>query len=275
MTIKIIATDMDGTLLDPRGQLDLPRLEKILDQLDQRDIRFVIATGNEIHRMRELLGHLAERVVLVVANGARIFENNKLIQAQTWDDAMVGKALVHFKGRECRDQFVVTGMKGGFVKKGTVFTDLEKFMTPEMIEKFYQRMNFVEEFQSDLFGGVLKMSMVVGKERSSSVLQEINDLFDGHVRAVSSGYGCIDILQAGVHKAWGLEKLLKRWNLQSEQIMAFGDSENDVEMLELAGIAYAMENADDEAKAVATDLAPANSQGGVYQVLENWLEKEG
>jgi len=274
MTIKIIATDMDGTLLDPRGQLDLPRLEKILDQLDQRDIRFVIATGNEIHRMRELLGHLAERVVLVVANGARIFENNKLIQAQTWDDAMVDKALAHFKERECRDQFVVTSMNGGFVKKGTVFTELDKFMTPEMIERLYQRMNFVEDLQADLFGGVLKMSMVVGEERSSSVLQEINDLFDGHVRAVSSGYGCIDILQAGVHKAWGLEKLLKRWNLQSEQIMAFGDSENDVEMLELAGIAYAMENADDEAKAVATDLAPANSQGGVYQVLENWLEKE-
>jgi cof-like hydrolase len=275
MTIKLIATDMDGTLLDQRGQLDLPRLEKILDQLDQRDIRFVIATGNEVHRMRQLLEHLASRVVLVVANGARIFENNRLIQAQTWDDAMVDKALFHFKGRECRDQFVVTGMKGGFVKKGTVFTDLEKFMTPEMIEKFYQRMNFVEDLQAALFGGVLKMSMVVGKERSSSVLQEINDLFNGRVRAVSSGYGCIDILQAGVHKAWGLEELLKRWNLKSEQIMAFGDSENDVEMLELAGIAYAMENADDNVKVVATALAPANSKAGVYQVLENWLEKEG
>ena len=46
MMIKVIATDMDGTLLDARGQLDLPRLEKILDQLDQRGIRFVIATGN-------------------------------------------------------------------------------------------------------------------------------------------------------------------------------------------------------------------------------------
>ena len=275
MTIKLIATDMDGTLLDPRGQLDLPRLEKILDQLDQRDIRFVLATGNEVHRMRQLLKHLASRVVLVVANGARIFENNKLIQAQIWDNAMVDKALVHFKGRECRDQFVVTGMKGGFVKKGTVFTDLEKFMTPEMIEKFYQRMNFVEDLQADLFGGVLKMSMVVGEERSSSVLQEINDLFNGHIRAVSSGYGCIDILQTGIHKAWGLEELLKRWNLKSEQIMAFGDSENDVEMLELAGIGYAMENAADEVKAVATALAPANSQAGVYQVLENWLEKEG
>lgn len=245
--IKVIATDMDGTLLDARGQLDLPRLEKILDQLDQRGIRFVIATGNEIHRMRQLLSPLVDRVVLVVANGARIFENNELIQAKTWDDAIVNKALAHFKGRACQDQFVVTGMKGDFVKEGTIFTDLESFMTPEMIEKFYQRMQFVDELTSDLF--------------------------DGRVRAVSSGYGCIDILQAGIHKAWGLEELLKRWDLKSQEIMAFGDSENDVEMLEMAGIAYAMENADEKAKAVATALAPANSQGGVYQVLENWLEK--
>ena len=273
MDIKVIATDMDGTLLDPKGQLDLPRLEKILDKLDQCDIRFVIATGNEVHRMRQLLGHLADRVVLVVANGARIFENNELIQAQTWDDAMVDKALAHFKGRECQDQFVVTAMNGGFVKKGTVFTELDKFMTPEMIEKLYQRMNFVDEFDSSLFGGVLKMSMVVGEERLDSVLQEINDLFDGHVRAVSSGYGCIDILQDGIHKAWGLVELLKRWNLKPEQIMAFGDSENDIEMLELAGISYAMENAEESVKRVATKVAPANSQAGVYKVLENWLER--
>ena len=273
MDIRVIATDMDGTLLDPKGQLDLPRLEKILDKLDQRGIRFVIATGNEVHRMRQLLGHLAERVVLVVANGARIFENNELIQAQTWDDAMVDKALGHFKGRECQDQFVVTAMNGGFVKEGTVFTELDKFMTPEMIEKLYQRMNFVDEFDSNLFGGVLKMSMVVGEERLDSVLQEINDLFDGHVRAVSSGYGCIDILQDGIHKAWGLVELLKRWNLKPEQIMAFGDSENDIEMLELAGISYAMENAEEAVKRVATKVAPANSQAGVYKVLENWLER--
>ena len=273
MDIRVIATDMDGTLLDPKGQLDLPRLEKILDKLDQCDIRFVIATGNEVHRMRQLLGHLAERVVLVVANGARIFENNELIQAQTWDDAMVDRALGHFKGRECQDQFVVTAMNGGFVKEGTVFTELDKFMTPEMIEKLYQRTNFVDEFDSKLFGGVLKMSMVVGEERSESVLQEINDLFDGHVRAVSSGYGCIDILQDGIHKAWGLEELLKRWNLKPEQIMAFGDSENDIEMLELAGISYAMENAEEAVKRVATKVAPANSQAGVYKVLENWLER--
>lgn len=273
MTIKLIATDMDGTILDSQGLLDLPRLEKILDRLEEKGIRFVIATGNEIHRVRQLLGHLADRVVLIVANGAKIFENNQLIQVETWDDELVEKALTFFKGQECQNQFVITSRNGGFVKEGTIFTQLDKFMTPEMIELFYQRMNFVEELHPELFGGVLKMSLVVGEDRTEQVQEDFNQVFNGHVQAVSSGYGCLDIIQDGIHKAWALQELLKRWDIKPEEIMAFGDSENDVEMLELAGIAYAMENADEKAKAVATDIAPANSQGGVYQVLEAWLDK--
>jgi len=273
MTIKLIATDMDGTILDSQGLLDLPRLEKILDRLEEKGIRFVIATGNEIHRVRQLLGHLTDRVVLIVANGAKIFENNQLIQVETWDDELVEKALTFFKGQECQNQFVITSMNGGFVKDGTIFTQLDKFMTPEMIELFYQRMNFVEELHPELFGGVLKMSLVVGEDRTEQVQEDFNQVFNGYVQAVSSGYGCLDIIQDGIHKAWALQELLKRWDIKPEEIMAFGDSENDVEMLELAGIAYAMENADEKAKAIATDIAPANSQGGVYQVLEAWLDK--
>ena len=273
MTIKLIATDMDGTILDSQGLLDLPRLEKILDRLEEKGIRFVIATGNEIHRVRQLLGHLTDRVVLIVANGAKIFENNQLIQVETWDNELVEKALTFFKGQECQNQFVITSMNGGFVKEGTIFTQLDKFMTPEMIELFYQRMNFVEELHPELFGGVLKMSLVVGEDRMDQVQEDFNQVFNGYVQAVSSGYGCLDIIQDGIHKAWALQELLKRWNIKSDEIMAFGDSENDVEMLELAGIAYAMENADEKAKAVATDIAPANSQGGVYQILEAWLDK--
>ena len=85
MTVKMIATDMDGTLLDGQGQLDLPRLATILDELEKRDIRFVVATGNEIPRMRLLLGDLVERMTLVVANGARIFEKNRLSMSSFWE----------------------------------------------------------------------------------------------------------------------------------------------------------------------------------------------
>ena len=116
------------------------------------------------------------------------------------------------------------------------------------------------------------MSMVVGEERLSSVLKEINDPLMAvfvlyRVAMVALISSKLEFIKHGLWKNYS------RLGLEPQQIMAFGDSENDVEMLEMAGIAYAMENADDKAKAVATALAPANSQGGVYQVLENWLEK--
>ena len=70
MTIKLINRHGWNLLLDPRGQLDLPLLGKDFRSAGSKGYPFVIATGNEVHRMRQLLEHLASRVVLVVANGA-------------------------------------------------------------------------------------------------------------------------------------------------------------------------------------------------------------
>ncbi len=74
---------------------------------------------------------------------------------------------VGMSGSVCRNRYE------WLCKEGTVFTEPDKFMTPETLRSSYQRMNFVNEFDSNLFGGVLKMSMVVGEERSDSALQEI------------------------------------------------------------------------------------------------------
>ena len=68
--LQMIATDMDGTLMDEQGEVDHERLSRILDQLDQRGIPFVIATGNGYSRMAHVLGDLKDRVTLVLANGA-------------------------------------------------------------------------------------------------------------------------------------------------------------------------------------------------------------
>ncbi|KXT74630.1 Hydrolase in cluster with beta-lactamase (HAD superfamily) [Streptococcus sp. DD10] len=269
--IKLIATDMDGTLLDGTGQLDLPRLERILDELDKRGIHFVIATGNEINRMRLLLGPLIERVALVVANGARLFKGNQLIAYKCWEDDLVKQGLSFFRGRETTDQLVVSTLNGGFVKEGTQFSSIDQFMTPEQAQAFYKRLNFVEEFHPDLFDGVLKMSLVVGLERLDRITSEVERHFAGRITAVSSGYGSMDLLQSGVHKAWGLQQLMEEWGVTADQVMAFGDSANDKELLELAGYAYAMENAEESLKKLANYQAPPNHQGGVYQVLEEYL----
>lgn len=273
MPIKMIATDMDGTLLDPRGELDLPRLTAVLDQLEERDIKFVIATGNEIQRMRLLLGDLTERMTLIVANGARIFEKNEMLLGTFWQPDLIADTLAYFQGQERKVHLVVTSTKGGFVQDGTAFPMIGKIMTEEMAAHFYKRMNFVPNLQDHPFEEVLKMSVMVDEAQAEEITRQINTAFAGRLSAVTSGYGAIDIIQEGLHKAWGLRQLMDRWQIKSKEIMAFGDSENDLEMLELADFSYAMENGDEKIKRIASRLAPANSEAGVLQVIEQYLEK--
>lgn len=273
MTIKMIVTDMDGTLLDEKGEFDRDRLKNILDELDKREIRFVVATGNEIHRMRLLFGDLLERVTLIAANGARIFDKNEILLGTCWSQDLVAQVLSYFEGRERDVHLVVTAENGAFVKMGTIFPMIEKVMTAEMAQEFYRKINFVEALRPDDFPQVLKMSMMVNEQVAVQATRQLNQDFEGTLNAVTSGYGAIDILQKGIHKAWGLKQLMQKWKIQEQDIMAFGDSENDIEMLQLAGISYAMENADPRVKTVANHLAPANTEAGVLTVLENYLRK--
>ena len=273
MTIKMIATDMDGTLLDARGELDLPRLTAVLDQLEERDIKFVVATGNEIQRMRLLLGDLTDRMTLIVANGARIFEKNEMMLGTFWQTDLIAETLDYFHGRERDVHLVVTSTKGGFVQEGTDFPMINKVMTDEMARHFYKQMNFMPSLQNHHFEEVLKMSIMVDEAKAAEVTRQINTAFSGRLSAVTSGYGAIDIIQEGVHKAWGIRQLMDQWQIGSKEIMAFGDSENDLEMLELADFSYAMANGDEKIKCIASRWPPANTEAGVLQVIEQYLEK--
>ena len=244
MSIRMIATDMDGTLLDGLGQLDLPRLTTILDELDKRDIRFVVATGNEIGRMRNLFGpELANRITFVVANGARIFEGEDKIVEQHWDSHLVQDVLEYFASRERNYHLVANLQNGPHTLEGMDFPIVDRIMTEERAREFYRQIHFLSDFQE------------LDKE------------------AVTSGYGAIDLLPRGIHKGWGLRSLMERWKIDADQIMAFGDSENDIEMLELAGYSFAMENGEEKVKRMAKYIAPSNDEAGVLQVLEKYLKE--
>ena len=274
MSIRMIATDMDGTLLDGQGQLDLPRLTTILDELEQRDIRFVVATGNEIGRMRNLFGpELTRHITFVVANGARIFEGEDKIVEQHWDSRLVQDVLKYFTGRE-RDYHLVANLQNGpQTLEGMDFPIVNRIMTEERAKEFYQQIHFLSDFQELDKEAVIKMSIVVDEEQTSSVTQRINQDFAGRLNAVTSGYGAIDLLPRGIHKGWGLRSLMERWKIEADQIMAFGDSENDLEMLELAGYSFAMEKGEEKVKRMAKYIAPSNDEAGVLQVLEQYLKE--
>ncbi len=85
-------------------------------------------------------------------------------------------------------------------------------MQPEVIEALYKRMKFVPELTADLFDQVLKMSLVVGLDR---LIQEwarkSSGLLEIQLMAVSGSFGSMDLLQASIHKAWGLAQLMEMW----------------------------------------------------------------
>ena len=232
MSIRMIATDMDGTLLDGQGQVDLLRFERVLAQLEERQIKFVVATGNEIGRMRNLFGpELTRRITFVVANGARIFEGEDLIVEQHWDSRLVQEVLAYFSGKELDYHLVANLHNGPHAIEGMDFPIVDKIMTPEMAREFYRQIHFLRDFQDLDKEATIKMSIVVDQDQASSVTQKINQDFAGRLNAVTSGYGAIDLLPRGIHKGWGLRSLMERWKIEVHQIMAFGDSKNDIEML--------------------------------------------
>ena len=243
-----------------------------MDQLDQRGIPFVIATGNGYSRMAHVLGDLKDRVTLVLANGARILEKGKLIRECSWPEELVQEVLQYLEGREEELHLVVSSLSGGYAKKGTEFPLLEQLMTPELAAAFYKRMCFVDDLAHEHGEQVLKLSVVTETEKVEAFVQELREKFGERLLPAASGYGAIDILQPGVNKATAIQFLEERWGVDGGHLMAFGDSQNDVEMLELATYSYAMENADPHARQAARFTAPSHQNHGVYEVIEAYLD---
>ncbi len=119
------------------------------------------------------------------------------------------------------------------------------------------------------------MTLLVPDELTEHIQAEINEQFMVYgLFATTSGFGCLDIIPTHMDKSVGLQALLDYWQCGSNQLMAFGDSGNDIEMLRLAGQSYAMANAPLLVQNEAKYLAPSNDDDGVLSVLEACLTEE-
>lgn len=127
-------------------------------------------------------------------------------------------------------------LKGSRVNFAEMITEEEQ----AAMEASIQRLNGLEELDDDF----IKITMLLSPEEADRVSQAFNRDFDGNLVAVPSGFGAIDFIQKGMHKAWGLKQLLNHWDLSESNVMAFGDGDNDLEPLANGWpLIIAMENA--------------------------------
>ena len=153
------------------------------------------------------------------------------------------------------------------------FADLEA-IEPAQMAAFLKRLTYLPDItafpEQEVF---YKMGLWVPEPRVPQLVTTFNQAFSGKLTAVTSGYGSIDLMPAGIHKAWGLQRVMDPLGIDPSQVMAFGDNDNDIEMLDLARYSFAVDNASPAAKAAAKFHIPHHGQASVLTSIEHYLAK--
>ncbi len=139
--------------------------------------------------------------------------------------------------------------------------------------KYYFELQEVDSFDVLPDDTFIKFALDVEVTKTGQIVEDLNQMFAGEIRAVSSGHGSIDIIIPGVTKGSAIQQLLNEWQMAPDDLLAFGDANNDIEMLKLTPNSYAMQESSPEVLAAAKHVAPSNKEAGVLQVIEDYWKK--
>lgn len=243
MDIKMIAVDMDGTFLNSEKTYDRPRFEKLLDRMDEKGIRFVCASGNQLPKLEYYFEGLTDRMTFVAENGAYIIHKGEVLYSAVMSTEMVQKGIDALQAYS-DTPFLLCGVNGSYLKKGA---------TGKYADIFRQYYLNIEEVNNlhEIEDEILSFTTIFQITEVSEVLDYLEKRIGKHLSVVGSGFGFVDILLPDVHKGLGMKLLQERWNISVDACAAFGDSPNDIEMLKQVTHGYAMANAEPSVKAVA------------------------
>ncbi|MDU7125845.1 MAG: Cof-type HAD-IIB family hydrolase [Escherichia coli] len=121
---------------------------------------------------------------------------------------------------------------------------------------------------------LFKFSLNLPDEQIPLVIDKLHVALDGIMKPVTSGFGFIDLIIPGLHKANGITRLLKRWDLSPQNVVAIGDSGNDAEMLKIARYSFAMGNAAENIKQIARYATGDNNHEGALNVIQAVLDNK-
>ena len=265
--IKLIAFDMDGTFLNSQNDYDRVRFDKIFQAAKEKGIRLVANSGNQYQQIASFFEPYLDDLVIVSEIGAQIHERGQLIDFHHFDDAVVADVLGMLAGKGLLDRCSVSGLEGLYFEKGAQ-PDFKKTIIKHNFA--WKEIDSLLELPDDHF---TILTLDLPGQDIAALVDDINQLGQGQVKAVSSGFDFIDMVQPKVNKGTALAFLGQRWGIEPEEMMAFGDSDNDLDMLAYVGESYAMAGSPASVVAVARHQAPSNDDSGVLEVLEILLNE--
>lgn len=256
--IKLIATDMDGTLLDANSKIN-PEFDEVFKKLLEKDIKFAVASGRQYMRLREDFKEYAEDIVFIGDNGSIVMYRDKEIFSQTMKDGDVDKVI---KGvRDLNGSRIVLSGK----KEAYFYT--HKIDMIEEIEKYYKQFKIIHDFEA-IDDQILKIAIYVPEDIDAKYKEFLKEDWSKNVKISVSGANWIDIYNKNTNKGVAMNKIQEKFGISRDETMAFGDYYNDVELLEEAAHSYAMENSPENFKQYARFIAKSNEENGVLEMIK-------
>ncbi|HEX6593636.1 MAG TPA: Cof-type HAD-IIB family hydrolase [Bacillota bacterium] len=266
----LIALDLDGTLLTDDNKLSYRTKKIILKAIEQGHV-VVIATGRPHRASIHYYHELGLDTPMVNFNGALIHHpKNKnwgtLHRPMSQQTALkivdacyelsVHNLLAEVQDhiyldkfdQQIIDTFHVTSQKEPSFRIGSLRKQLTDDPTSLLI---HPREDHIHELRSHL------------DDQHAEMIEH---------RKWGAPWNIIEIVRKGMNKAVGLQKIAQHYNIPRERIIAFGDEDNDLEMIDYAGVGVAMGNAIDELKSIAKHVTDTNMQDGIGVFLEEYLQ---
>lgn len=252
---------MDGTLLTSQHTISPATLEVLLT-LSERGILIGFASGRGYQSVQRLIKNFPIHLPMTVFNGSIVYEarTGEILLHLDLDQKIVEELIARTRG---------TSLHIHVTTETQVFLDIEDAPHYKKVDPF----TYVDckplETLSQADYPVIK-AMITGKETETAgriLLDELQKDYPGMFTAVSTFKDHIEIVNPKANKRAGVEMVASMYNIELDEIIAFGDAENDCEMLRAVGWGVAMANASEMLKGCADDITKSNDEDGIAHYL--------
>lgn len=267
---KLIALDMDGTLLNSQKEIS-NITHQALEKAIEADKYVVLSTGRSICELKDYQKEFANIQYGICESGALIydFKNKKIIHQSTFPLEIIKKILA---AGEHEDVVTHVFSDGQAYLSHQDFSKIDEHQMGVYRDMYNRVVNFVDDVTPYLFNNKIeKINFYhLNSEARARTYERLKDL---PVSLALTEATSLEISPLNVTKGTGLIKLCEYLNLDIAKTIAVGDSNNDFEVLKTAGLAVAMNNAIDEIKEICDVVVADNDHDGCKEAIDNYLLK--
>lgn len=267
--VRLVVTDMDGTLLDGDGRVP-DGLWPLLDRLRERGAVLVPASGRQLATLERTFGDAAPSMAFVAENGTLVVRAGEVVSTTPLDRPAVEAVVARVRALHAGDGgapgldvgAVVCGRRSAYVeRRDRAFVD--------EAARYYARLEVVDDVLAP-DDDVLKVAVFDFGDASVALAPGLASFRATH-QVVVSGEHWVDVMDRAADKGVAVRHLQAAMDVTPAQTVVFGDYLNDLGMLDAGALSFAVRNAHPDVLARARWTAPANTEHGVLQVLEHLL----